>query len=153
MYCLKKPSSGSWRTSGRARHNRIKSLSWVNLEGSSFKGSEDMIDVVYQVNWKSSRCFWHVACRNGCEGVGLWFKRPRTNCCPWEWMMRLSFFSCYSWVSAVGLEIHAQISSQTKIFSESTTRSNDASPNSCVSLFDIAIPGTLPVWMHRWMDA
>jgi len=48
------------------------------------------------------------------------------------------------WKSVVGLEIHAQISSESKLFSAAGTKF-DAVVNSQVSLFDAAIPGTLPV--------
>ena len=44
----------------------------------------------------------------------------------------------------VGLEIHAQISSNTKLFSGSHVRFS-APPNSLVSFFDGSLPGTLPV--------
>ena len=43
----------------------------------------------------------------------------------------------------VGLETHAQIISDTKLFSSAST-SFQAPPNSCTALFDAAIPGTLP---------
>ncbi|XP_023219244.1 glutamyl-tRNA(Gln) amidotransferase subunit B, mitochondrial-like [Centruroides sculpturatus] len=48
------------------------------------------------------------------------------------------------WESVVGLEIHAQISSRSKLFSRSSTEFA-ALPNSRVSFFDAALPGTLPV--------
>lgn len=54
----------------------------------------------------------------------------------------LCFFS--KWKSVVGLEIHAQISSESKLFSAAGTKF-DAAVNSQVALFDAAIPGTLPV--------
>lgn len=44
----------------------------------------------------------------------------------------------------VGLEIHAQIMTRTKLFSGATF-DDDARTNTSVALFDIAIPGTLPV--------
>lgn len=44
----------------------------------------------------------------------------------------------------VGLEIHAQINSSTKLFSGSPVRFS-APPNSLVSFFDASLPGTLPV--------
>ncbi len=43
----------------------------------------------------------------------------------------------------IGLETHAQITSQTKLFSAAGTNIN-AAPNSQTSLFDASIPGTLP---------
>lgn len=47
-------------------------------------------------------------------------------------------------VGVVGLEIHAQISSNTKLFSGSSVQFL-APPNSSVSFFDASLPGTLPV--------
>jgi len=51
---------------------------------------------------------------------------------------------CSKWKSVVGLEIHAQIASESKLFSAAGTKF-DAVVNSQVALFDAAIPGTLPV--------
>uniref|UniRef100_A0A336KRT3 Glutamyl-tRNA(Gln) amidotransferase subunit B, mitochondrial n=1 Tax=Culicoides sonorensis TaxID=179676 RepID=A0A336KRT3_CULSO len=44
----------------------------------------------------------------------------------------------------VGLEVHAQLSSKSKLFSRAPNKFN-APVNSCVDNFDAAIPGTLPV--------
>ena len=44
----------------------------------------------------------------------------------------------------IGLEVHAQITSQSKLFSESSTKFG-AAPNTQVSLVDAAFPGKLPV--------
>ncbi|KAK6101807.1 aspartyl/glutamyl-tRNA(Asn/Gln) amidotransferase B subunit [Brugia pahangi] len=44
----------------------------------------------------------------------------------------------------IGLEIHAQIMTRTKLFSGATF-DDDARTNTSVALFDMAIPGTLPV--------
>ncbi|GLV42651.1 Glutamyl-tRNA amidotransferase subunit B [Carabus blaptoides fortunei] len=56
------------------------------------------------------------------------------------------------WESVVGLEIHAQIASNSKLFSGAGT--DFARPvNSNVSLFDAAIPGTLPVLNDRCVEA
>lgn len=55
----------------------------------------------------------------------------------------VTFFN--SWLPSVGLEIHAQIISNTKIFSQGPARLRDSLSNSTLALFDIAIPGTLPV--------
>ena len=49
------------------------------------------------------------------------------------------------WFPNVGLEIHAQIVSLSKIFSNGLTNFQDRPPNSTVALFDIALPGTMPV--------
>lgn len=48
------------------------------------------------------------------------------------------------WEATIGLEIHAQISSKTKLFSESLTEFG-TEQNTQVSLVDAAMPGTLPV--------
>ncbi|OQR82810.1 aspartyl/glutamyl-tRNA(Asn/Gln) amidotransferase subunit B [Achlya hypogyna] len=51
------------------------------------------------------------------------------------------------WEVCIGLEIHAQIQSVAKLFSGSSAASKGGSlvPNSRVSFFDAALPGTLPV--------
>lgn len=48
------------------------------------------------------------------------------------------------WEYVIGLEVHAQITSKSKLFSGSSTEFG-ASPNSQVSLVDAAMPGMLPV--------
>jgi aspartyl-tRNA(Asn)/glutamyl-tRNA(Gln) amidotransferase subunit B len=48
------------------------------------------------------------------------------------------------WEVVIGLEIHAQVSSNSKLFSGSSTEFG-AEPNSQVSLVDAAMPGMLPV--------
>ena len=48
------------------------------------------------------------------------------------------------WEIVVGLEVHAQVNSQSKLFSGSSTGFG-APPNSHVSLVDAAMPGMLPV--------
>jgi aspartyl-tRNA(Asn)/glutamyl-tRNA(Gln) amidotransferase subunit B len=48
------------------------------------------------------------------------------------------------WEVVIGLEVHAQISSQSKLFSGSPTQFGQE-PNSQVSLVDAAMPGMLPV--------
>ena len=55
------------------------------------------------------------------------------------------------WEVVIGLEIHAQISANTKLFSASSTESG-AEPNTNVSLFDAAFPGTLPVLNQYCID-
>ncbi|KAI6651639.1 Glutamyl-tRNA(Gln) amidotransferase subunit B, mitochondrial-like [Oopsacas minuta] len=52
-------------------------------------------------------------------------------------------FSTNQWSSKIGLEIHAQIKSNTKLFSVATN-SSDKPPNTCADLLDIALPGVLP---------
>ncbi len=48
------------------------------------------------------------------------------------------------WEVVIGLEVHAQVSSQSKLFSGAATEFG-AEPNSQVSLVDAAMPGMLPV--------
>ena len=48
------------------------------------------------------------------------------------------------WEVVIGLEVHAQVSSQAKLFSGAATEFG-AEPNSQVSLIDAAMPGMLPV--------
>ncbi|XP_027722661.1 glutamyl-tRNA(Gln) amidotransferase subunit B, mitochondrial [Vombatus ursinus] len=58
----------------------------------------------------------------------------------------------HEWAAVVGLEIHAQISSNSKLFSGSQV-SFLAPPNSSVSFFDASLPGTLPVLNRRCVKA
>ncbi|XP_076761153.1 glutamyl-tRNA(Gln) amidotransferase subunit B, mitochondrial isoform X2 [Xylocopa sonorina] len=56
------------------------------------------------------------------------------------------------WKPTIGLEIHAQIATKSKLFSGASTNFN--SPvNSCVSPFDCAIPGTMPVLNKQCVEA
>lgn len=56
------------------------------------------------------------------------------------------------WKSVVGLEVHAQILSNSKLFSRAANEF--ASPvNTNVSLFDCSMPGTLPVLNERCVEA
>ncbi|XP_057662674.1 glutamyl-tRNA(Gln) amidotransferase subunit B, mitochondrial [Diorhabda carinulata] len=56
------------------------------------------------------------------------------------------------WKSVVGLEVHAQINSASKLFSGASTQFS--SPvNTNVSLFDCSTPGTLPVLNKRSVEA
>ncbi|MCB1836744.1 MAG: Asp-tRNA(Asn)/Glu-tRNA(Gln) amidotransferase subunit GatB [Alcanivoracaceae bacterium] len=48
------------------------------------------------------------------------------------------------WETVIGLEIHVQLNTASKIFSGSSTQVG-AEPNSQASLVDLAMPGTLPV--------
>ncbi len=50
----------------------------------------------------------------------------------------------FDWEIVIGLEIHAQVKSNSKLFSSSSTKFG-AKPNSQVSLVDAAMPGMLPV--------
>ncbi len=48
------------------------------------------------------------------------------------------------WETVIGLEVHVQLATQSKIFSGSSTTFG-AAPNTQASLVDLAMPGTLPV--------
>ena len=48
------------------------------------------------------------------------------------------------WETVIGLEVHVQLSTQSKLFSGSATRFG-AEPNTQANIFDLALPGTLPV--------
>ena len=48
------------------------------------------------------------------------------------------------WEIVVGLEIHAQLATRSKIFSGSAT-AYGAAPNAQANLVDLGYPGTLPV--------
>ena len=48
------------------------------------------------------------------------------------------------WEVVIGLEVHAQVTSNSKLFSGSSTKFG-AEPNTQVSLVDSAFPGMLPV--------
>lgn len=58
----------------------------------------------------------------------------------------------HKWAAVVGLEIHAQISSNSKLFSGAQV-CFAAPPNSLVSFFDASLPGTLPVLNRRCVEA
>ena len=49
-----------------------------------------------------------------------------------------------SWETVIGLEVHVQLSTKTKIFSNASTKFG-SEPNSQASTIDLALPGTLPV--------
>ena len=49
-----------------------------------------------------------------------------------------------TWEVIIGLEVHAQVLSKSKLFSSSPTKFG-AKPNTQVSLVDSAFPGMLPV--------
>ncbi|XP_063830594.1 glutamyl-tRNA(Gln) amidotransferase subunit B, mitochondrial [Ostrinia nubilalis] len=55
------------------------------------------------------------------------------------------------WQSVVGLEVHAQLSSESKLFSGAENTFGGL-VNNCVSLFDAAIPGTLPVLNRKCVE-
>src|SRR5919201_5670502 len=49
-----------------------------------------------------------------------------------------------TWETVIGLEVHAQLNTRSKIFSGASTAFG-AAPNTQASAVDIALPGTLPV--------
>ena len=49
-----------------------------------------------------------------------------------------------AWETVIGLEVHIQLATQSKLFSASSTRFG-AEPNTQASAIDLAMPGTLPV--------
>jgi len=49
-----------------------------------------------------------------------------------------------SWETVIGLEVHVQLATKSKLFSGSSTLFG-AAPNTQASLYDLAMPGTLPV--------
>ncbi len=53
-----------------------------------------------------------------------------------------------SWETVIGLEVHVQLATQSKIFSGSSTAFG-AEPNTQASAVDLAMPGTLPVANER----
>mgnify|MGYP000085434593 CR=1 FL=1 len=54
------------------------------------------------------------------------------------------------WETVIGLEVHVQLATQSKIFSGSSTAFG-AAPNSQASAVDLAMPGTLPVINEKAM--
>lgn len=57
-----------------------------------------------------------------------------------------------NFMPVIGLEIHAQLNCQTKLFSGALSGENN-SINNAVSLFDMASPGTLPRLNRQSVDA
>ena len=55
------------------------------------------------------------------------------------------------WEIVIGLEVHAQVTSKSKLFSGASTEFG-AEPNSQVSLVDVAMPGMLPVINERAVE-
>ena len=65
---------------------------------------------------------------------------------------RISNDTGSAWESVIGLEIHAQINAETKIFSSAPHQFNFP-VNTNVSWFDASTPGTLPVLNRRCVEA
>lgn len=55
------------------------------------------------------------------------------------------------WEIVIGLEMHAQVASKAKLFSESPTEGEEG-PNTRVTFFDAGFPGTLPVLNKACVD-
>lgn len=55
------------------------------------------------------------------------------------------------WEVVIGLEIHAQVTSESKLFSRSSTKFG-AEPNSQVSFIDAAMPGSLPIFNEKCVE-
>ena len=86
-------------------------------------------------------------CSKNCISVGKHYKDVYK-----KFHLRFTSTDFTQWKSTVGLEIHAQIATKSKLFSGAST--NFSSPiNSCVSLFDCAIPGTMPVLNKKCVEA
>lgn len=67
-------------------------------------------------------------------------------------MISKTFVFSFQWKSVVGLEVHAQIASKSKLFSRAPNEF--ASPvNTNVSLFDCSVPGTLPILNKKCVEA
>lgn len=49
-----------------------------------------------------------------------------------------------SWITTIGLEVHVQLNTKSKLFSSASTTFG-AKPNTQVALVDLGLPGTLPV--------
>ena len=59
--------------------------------------------------------------------------------------------SALKWQPVIGLEIHAQLNTASKLFSGAST-AYGAEPNTHASVIDVALPGTLPVPNHAALD-
>jgi Asp-tRNA(Asn)/Glu-tRNA(Gln) amidotransferase B subunit len=57
------------------------------------------------------------------------------------------------WLSSVGLEVHAQISSASKMFSGAGASTFGVPTNTSVSFLDASIPGTLPALNRACVEA
>ena len=56
-----------------------------------------------------------------------------------------------NWELVIGLEVHAQLSSESKLFSRTSTKFG-AEPNSQVSFIDAAMPGMLPILNEKCVE-
>src|ERR1700742_2989764 len=73
----------------------------------------------------------------------MWLTPPYTFIkCTIEWI--IVYGTEMDWEIVIGLETHAQLSTESKIFSGASTRFG-AEPNTQACPVDLALPGTLPV--------
>ncbi|KZW04139.1 Glutamyl-tRNA amidotransferase subunit B, mitochondrial [Exidia glandulosa HHB12029] len=69
----------------------------------------------------------------------------RVSFAPHIWRRYASNYHVPGWETVIGLEVHAQLKSQAKLFSGPFSGGLDDAPNTRVSPFDAAFPGTLPI--------
>ncbi|KAJ8271845.1 hypothetical protein COCON_G00107040 [Conger conger] len=113
--------------------------------------SAGMCTVVCNLNRQFAVHFPRTITQNICNNIcsrSLWTSVPRYHSQPQ--IKKKS--AVRELVGVVGLEIHAQINSSTKLFSGSQVGFS-APPNSQVSFFDASLPGTLPVLNRRCVEA
>lgn len=77
--------------------------------------------------------------------------RPLNYKCMTTSARRLSHSTEKQWESVVGLEVHAQLNTKSKLFSGAQNTFGGL-VNNCVALFDAAIPGTLPVLNRKCVE-
>ncbi|CAL8331330.1 unnamed protein product [Lota lota] len=99
---------------------------------------------------KQSALFYHKACNIHRQCVTKKISTSVSRCTSQAHLQKKS--RPHELVGVVGLEIHAQIQSNTKLFSASKVGFS-APPNSLVSFFDASLPGTLPVLNRRCVEA
>jgi aspartyl-tRNA(Asn)/glutamyl-tRNA(Gln) amidotransferase subunit B len=56
--------------------------------------------------------------------------------------------SIKDWELTVGIEVHAELNTARKLFSEAPSSSPDAAPNTNIAPFDLAYPGSQPHFQH-----
>lgn len=78
-------------------------------------------------------------------------RRLRFNCDKIICKRDYSSVTINKWQSVVGLEVHAQLDTKSKLFSGAENTFGGL-VNNCVSLFDAAIPGTLPVLNRKCVE-
>ena len=71
--------------------------------------------------------------------------------CEKEHLLCSSTRSCDEYAPKIGLEVHAQVASTSKMFSGGP-HGYGTPPNTAVALFDAALPGTLPVLNRRCVE-